>query len=138
MQEPRLVFALIADVVNRTAEGKLNIVGEFNLIGTAKMPTRHPVMHLAARVYFPIVAGTEGHTLQIDLVDEDGRKLIPTTEATPIHVGPALPGMGLRADIFAQFVDTVFHRFGPHEVRLIVDGHFIGGATIELEQLPPE
>ena len=58
-------------------QGKLCILGAFDTIATAKVPSVHPTCAIAIR--FLSRAGDEGpHQIRLALIDPDGRDLLPS------------------------------------------------------------
>ena len=116
-----LKFALLADHVNTTLEGKLNIIGEFNAISAARVPATHPFLFLVARLEASVSEGTE-HELTIGIYDEDGQKVMPKSPTFPIKFKPQGRGLPLRAQVVAQLGGLRFDHFGSFEFHLLVDG----------------
>ena len=116
-----LKFALLADHVNETREGKLNIIGEFNLISAAQVPATHPLLFLVARFQASVSEGTE-HELTIGLYDEDGQAALPQSPTFPIKFVPQGRGLPLRAQVVAQLGGLRFDHFGSFEFHLLVNG----------------
>ncbi|NOT29677.1 MAG: hypothetical protein HOP15_04415, partial [Planctomycetes bacterium] len=69
-------LAVLADAANTTAEGKLNILGEFNVIFAARVPFTWPRMFLALKLETDPGEGGQ-HTLRIRVIDEDARLVAP-------------------------------------------------------------
>lgn len=71
-----LTLGLLADFANKSAEGKLNVLGAFNLIWAERYPAVHPEMKLVLR--FEMHPAEVGQTkkVQIQLRDERGRQLL--------------------------------------------------------------
>lgn len=72
--------ALLADYVFETKDGKLSAIGLFDVVIVPDFPATHPAMGVALQLQFH---GGEAprHTVQVRLVDQDGRQLVPELRA---------------------------------------------------------
>ena len=129
-----LKFALLADHVNRTSEGKLNIIGEFNAISAARVPATHSSLFLVARFEASVSEGTE-HQLTIGLYDEDGKGVLPKSPTFPIKFVPQGRGLPLRAQVVAQLGGLKFDHFGNFEFHLLVNGRIEATVPVSVSQI---
>ena len=67
----RLTLGLLADAANVTAENKINILGEFNLIQTPVLPVTLASFTLVLRLEADANEPAE-HTFGVRLLDDDG------------------------------------------------------------------
>jgi hypothetical protein len=114
-------LALLADAVNESREGKLNITGEFDVISAVSAPVRWPVMSFVVRVECSISEGSR-HTARFGLFDEDGGVVIPYSPELQMRFGSRGPGRPLRGQIIGQLEGAVFARFGDYELKVQFDG----------------
>jgi hypothetical protein len=125
-----LDLLVVADMANVDASGKFNIVGEFNLIFAAELPS--PPVHLSL-VTRLVAAASEGptHRVEVAVVDQDGRQFArtPPMEAT---FGGSVPGTSgdFRAQLVMRINGARFPAYGPYSFQVLVDGRFVGGRTI--------
>ena len=117
-----LKFALLADAVNESKEGKLNITGEFNTIWSPSVPLTYPFLCIVARFEARVSEGTQ-HTLRIGLFDEDGGVVIPVSPDLELGFVSTGRGRPLRAQVIIQLVNFVLPKHGDYEFHLLVDGH---------------
>jgi hypothetical protein len=92
----KLTLGLLADAANVTAEGKINILGEFNLIRAPQLPIGVASFTLVFRLE---AAGNEpsDHSFTIVLLDEDGDLVRPIVEgkfSLGLSTIPGLPRRG--------------------------------------------
>jgi hypothetical protein len=79
-------IATLCDAAN-DSQGKLNILGAFDTLATTKLPAAYYQCCIALRMTFN--KGEEGpHKLKINIVDEDGKPVMPAIE---IGVDIAVP-----------------------------------------------
>lgn len=72
-------LAIVCDAANQSREGKLNMLGEFDVLLARSFPAMHPQMSYAAKVRWPMSLGP---TIRFSLrvVDSDERAI-----AGPLH-----------------------------------------------------
>jgi hypothetical protein len=115
-----LKFALLADHVTETREGKLVIVGEFDTIAAPAAPVTHAPMFLVARLEAAETEELEAHEFRLGLFAEDGREIVPLSPPNPIRLLRTGAGR-LRGQIIVQLGAVTFPDFGIYEFRLVVD-----------------
>lgn len=71
----KVTLAVLADYANITREGKLNILGIFDVIHAHDFPMTHPQMQLVMRFEADIAEAGKTKKLEIKLMDEDGKTL---------------------------------------------------------------
>ena len=132
-----LKFALLADHVHETKEGKLAIIGEFDTIGALKAPARHALCYLVARLEASVSEGSH-HKLQVTLVDEDGKQVLPLTPPMDVSFVPTGRGRPLRGQLIVQFADIELPRFGDYEFHLLADSRLAGAVHVRLAEIPQQ
>lgn len=126
-------FAMLADHVSETKEGKLVIVGVFDAINAPEAPTVHPQFFVVARFETSVAAGTQ-HELQLGMWDEDGQALMPLSDPFPIAFAPQGPGRPLRAQFIIQ-LGMQFPKFGDYEFRIVFNGRQLVAIPLRLNQV---
>lgn len=112
-----IVLAAVADAANVSLHGKLNILGTFDTIPAYASPVRAPQMVLAITLRAEYEDRCRTHTVELDLVDEDGRQLL-TARAEPV-VGEIQPGQFSHTHVIMPIPsDLVFERFGRYRMRV--------------------
>lgn len=66
----------ICDAATTNPEGKLNILGAFDTIRSARFPVAHPQCAIALRMRFSR-AETGKHEVRISITDDDGKAIMP-------------------------------------------------------------
>lgn len=117
-----VAFALLADSANVTADGKLNILGVFDAVRAATLPTVHPRVHLVARMK---AQGSDvgAHRLALQVTGPGGTVLL-STEAE-IAIGPMPAGVAEVDLPLVQAFDLPLEQAGPHAVTLVLDGRVV-------------
>jgi len=128
-----LTFAMLADHVAETKEGKLIIVGEFDTIGAAQFPATHPAFFLVAR-FQGVASEARPHRLLVRLVGPDGRGALPQdadlhVQAVRVHENVA------RANVLLHFGGLQFGQPGLYHFQLQLDGVNAGEVPLHLQQV---
>jgi len=111
--------AVLADCANITADGKLNIMGVFNVINAPQAPVVHSQMQIVlSLVPDPWETNTTA-PLEIQLVDSDGRVLFSVKRQVAIGGAPA--GEQATANFLLGLSNTVFDRFGSFEFKVLAN-----------------
>lgn len=130
-EELELKFALLADHVTETREGKLVIVGEFDTIAAPAAPVTHAPMYLVARLEAADADEADEHEFRLGLFTEDGREIVPLSPPNPIRLlrtGAAR----LRGQVIVQLGAVTFPDFGGYEFRLVVDGTVLARPPVHI------
>ena len=112
------VFALCDAATD--SQGKLNILGTFDSIWAAAIPTRHPQCSVAVRLRFSRIEEGD-HKVVLHLVDEDGKLLMPPLDANlQIRFGENDPTAV--ANLVLNIQGLNIEKYGEYSVILAVDG----------------
>lgn len=115
-----VTLVLLCDSANVTAEGKLNILGQFDTITAAAFPVVHPLMHLVLRMNATPAEAGENRNLTIRLVDADGHTIGEVSG--PLMV-PQLPGDGTTPALqtIIPFPNVTFPKPGSYAFHVLID-----------------
>jgi hypothetical protein len=130
-QDLDLKFALLADHVTETREGKLVIVGEFDTIAAPTAPVTHAPMFLVARLEAIETDELEEHEFQLGLFKEDGQEIVPLSPPNPIRLLRTGSGR-LRGQVIVQLGAVTFPDFGVYEFHLVVDGTILARPPVHV------
>lgn len=129
----QVTLAVLADYVNNTPDGKLNIMGVFNQVNAPSFPSSIHDMRLIVKFQFSAAERGTTRTAQFKFLDPDGTELlvfsqpiqVPETPLSPevVHIvnlrGVPLPKAGEYA--FHVMIDTDEKQRIPLHVAQIVD-----------------
>jgi hypothetical protein len=125
----RLSTFLVADHAEAVS-GKLYVTGGcWNSITVPQLPALHAHATVAAALHVPWQATNQPHTLELDLVDEDGRSQLPEPVKAQWEAGrPAGMRSGDEAVIVMafNFDGLKLEQPGIHSFVLNVDGTEMG------------
>lgn len=131
-----LKFALLADHITETRDGKLVIIGEFDGLRLADLDKGFPRISLVARFEADTSEGLK-HKLQVGCYDEDGKEVLPLSPELEVNFRPLGPGRGSRGQVIMNFENAKFPRYGDYSFRLLVDGHIKARIPLTV-QTPPK
>ena len=99
--------------------GKLNLLGTFDTIYAAQLPTHHPQCSVATRIAFE--RNEEGrHRLDIHFVDEDGQPIMAPTEVL-VEVGFPPDATFISRNFIVNIQQLKFEKAGLYSVDLVLD-----------------
>lgn len=125
-------FAFVCDYAEIT--GKINALGiGFDTIHAPKIPCKHPHFFLVMQLRANVAEAGE-KKLEVRLIDEDGKDIIPTLRRKFIIPKP-VAGTESIGRIAIGFKDVEFPRYGSYSLHAVVEGHEM--VRIPLKVSPP-
>lgn len=112
-------LAVLADAANVSREGKLNILGVFNVIYAASFPALHPPMYLVLNFEANNVEAGKTKTIEIVFQDEDGVKLGSITGSCVVPKGEA--GYPIQINHVQRIPSTPFQKPGDYEFKILIN-----------------
>lgn len=126
----QLLFCLLADSVNVSREGKLNVLGIFNAITASQLPAVHPQMHVVMR--FEATPGEYGTTqnVEVKLIDQDGKSIL----AAPKQIDVPTDGGGRNVELNLMLVlnNVLFEGEGEYSIRVLVNNDEKGSLPLRV------
>ena len=121
-------FAFLCDAA--TADPKLNILGQFDVIRARSFPATHPRMVVVVRLEGHLTEAG-GHNLNLALVDDDGAEILERRLDLPFQVPPR----GGKCNIITELNGVTFPRPGRYSVEVLVDGRHLKSVPLLLERV---
>ncbi len=113
-------FAFICDYAEVT--GKINAMGiGFDTIYVPTVPCKHNLFFLVMQLRATVVEAGE-KKLEVNLIDDDGKNIIPTLRAK-LNVQKPNTGTESIARIALQFNNVEFPQYGSYSLHATLDGH---------------
>jgi hypothetical protein len=126
--------AVLCDAATDYA-GKLNLLGTFDTIVTHQLPAVHPQCSVALRIVFSRIE--EGsHKVRMNLVDEDGRAVMPGIELPADVVFPN-EGNFLSRNFIVNIQHLKFDKAGHYAIDVAIDGRHEASIPLQIRQLTP-
>ncbi|VGO12185.1 hypothetical protein PDESU_00736 [Pontiella desulfatans] len=126
------VFALCDAATDN--HGKLNILGTFDQIYSAKVPVVHPACAIAMRLRFDKME--EGvHKVNLQLVNPDGIPVFQPME------GEVHPRMGadvgsVAVNLILNFQHVKFDEYADYQINLAIDDVALAALPLRVRQMP--
>ena len=112
-------FYFICDYAEIT--GKINALGiGFDTIYAPKVPCRHPSFFLVIQLRANVVEAGEKN-LEVRLIDEDGKDIMPTLRGKFIIPKPDT-GTESIGRVAMQFHNVEFPKYGSYSLHAVVEG----------------
>ncbi len=115
------------------SQGKLNILGAFDTIYAKNLPATHRLCAVALRIRFSLIEKGE-HKIKLNLVDEDGKCILPTLETNAKIDFPPHSDSGAM-NIVLNIQGLKFDKYGKYSLDLAIDGRQEGSLPVYLKQL---
>lgn len=116
----KVTLAVLADYANITREGKLNILGVFDVIHAQNFPMTHPLMQLVMRFEADIAETGRTKKVEIQLMDADGKKVFAL--GGEFVIGPVKPGELYRSDHILTINNLKLEHDGDYRFDIFIDG----------------
>jgi hypothetical protein len=100
--------------------GKLSLLGTFDTIMARQLPAKHPQCSVALRIVCDR-ADEGSHRLRIDLVDADGKSVMPAIDI-PFEVKLPSDALHLSRNFIINIQQLKFDQAGHYAVAIAVDG----------------
>ena len=116
--------------------GKLNVLGTFDQIYSAKMPVVHPACAIALRMRFDKME--EGvHKVNIQLVDPDGHPVFQPMEGE-VHPRMAPDVDSVAVNLILNFQHVKFESFADYQINLAIDDQSTASLPLRVRELPQQ
>ncbi|MGH7976350.1 MAG: DUF6941 family protein [Limisphaerales bacterium] len=114
-------------------DGALCISGITDGIYSPQEPLKFPRFCIVYRIRFE-VAEEGKHTVNISIMDEDGKPIIPAFQKPIVAQIPK--GLNTGANIgMANFNGVIFPKFGEYSLDLVVDGKMLSSQPLHFQKL---
>jgi len=111
----------------------LNVLGAFDGIFAKQLPVIHQSCAVAIRIRFESIEEGE-HSVKIDVIDEDGKQIIPRVEGkVAVKFGA---GASTAVNLILNFNRLKFEKFGEYSVKLAIDGQAVRSLPLRVAEVP--
>lgn len=128
-------FAALADAVNLSREGKLNITGEFDIIWSQQEPVGWVLMYFVAKIKVGEAAGPEIQ-IGLSILDEDGNLVVPAVAITGPKPESKIVGQPASFPLVVPIYNAQFPKFGTYLFQLSGGGVPLVAIPIHILQAP--
>jgi len=128
-------LALLADYSNISREGKLNILGVFDLIRARGFPAVHRSMQLIMMLEAESVEADTDKDIQVKLIDADGRKVFEI--GAQMKLPSPRPGEMIKSNQMLNLNDIRFEKPGDYVFHIMINGDLKRSVPVKLIQARP-
>ncbi len=125
---------MVADYAS-LSEGKLNVMGIFNIIQATNFPARHPELQIIISLNATAAEAGQTRNLSVRLLEVDGEDVLPALSKE--FAVPEYQGRPIEVNHIIKIRDIVFPHAGPYEFRVLVDGDDKGFYSFQVGQVEP-
>lgn len=126
-------LALLADYANVTREGKLNIMGVFDIIRAKTYPAMHPSMQMIMVFEATNVEIETERSFRVMMEDVDGNKLYEV--GGPLNFNKGKPGEVNRANHIVKFDMLKIPKEGDYNFSIYINNDFQRSVTLKALKL---
>ena len=127
----RIKYSFVCDSAVIGVNGNLNAMNIFQNLGAKQFPVTIPKMVFVAVIQFHR-SEVGIHTFKLELVDEDGRAVIPVMNGE-INATP----QALNANMLAEIVGVSIPKTGVYQLDLTIDNNHMTSETFTVTQFSP-
>jgi hypothetical protein len=132
----QIPLALLADYANISAEGKLNLMGAFDVISARQFPAVHPQMHLVFRIEANPAEAGPTRKLEIKLMAEDGQSLLSLEAELRLEAKRPTPlGEMLQSNHIIGLQAVRFEKPGTYQFAILINGDIKATVPLKVQTL---
>jgi hypothetical protein len=128
------IFSL-CDAATVDVAGKLNVLGAFDTISTANMPTVYPQCAIALRIRFENIE-RGSHRVAVNFVDVDGKHIIPGANGT-ININFPDQQRSGSANLVLNLQMLKIEKYGEYSIDLAVDTRKEASLPLYVREIKP-
>lgn len=129
-----VTLAVLADYSNITREGKLNILGIFDVILARNFPAVHHSMQLVMRFEAPRSEVGTNKNVQVRLIDVDGNQIFEIGAQFALAQGTPAETV-IKSNHMLNLNNLVFQRPGDYAFHILVNGEEKNSVPLKVVQL---
>ena len=133
----RVALGVLADYANVAADGKLNIMGVFQIVYAAQFPHVHPQMHLVLTLEAdPSEAGNKKQ-LEVKLMGPDGAPLLGVGGEMEVPKGSPFAGAAIGLNHILGFQGVRFDKPGDYQFAVLIGSDHKDSIRFKVIQVTP-
>jgi hypothetical protein len=120
----QITLATLSDYATVDQQGKLSVMGIFDVLGAARFPVLHPQLFVCLRIQCrPIEAGSR-HRLTLLCQDQDGQRVLPPIESGFEVPQPSFTGAPYSyVQLSVGAAGVLLRKAGTHSFEVAIDGN---------------
>lgn len=129
-----VTLAVLADYSNVSREGKLNVLGVFDIIRAKNFPAVHRSMQLVMTFEAPRSEINTDKNIQVKLIDSDGKQIFEIGRQFTLTSG-ASNEMMIKSNNILSLNDLVFEKAGDYAFSILINGEEKRSVRLRLIQI---
>jgi hypothetical protein len=130
----KVTLAVLADYANVSREGKLNILGIFDIIYAKAFPCVHNQMQLVIRFEADIGERGRQKSIEVQLIDEDAKQIMRL--GGQMTIGEVKPGELFTTNQVLTLQNVLFEKPGTYRFDIFVDNQPQRDVLLKVLHLP--
>ena len=126
-------LAVLADYSNISKEGKLNLLGIFDVIRARSFPAVHRNMQLVMILEAPSSEANTDKNVQVRLMDADGKRIFEVSAQLKLAQPP--PGEVIKSPQILNLNNIPFDRPGDYAFCILINGEEKGRVRLKLVKI---
>lgn len=129
-----VTLAVLADYSNVSREGKLNVLGVFDIIRAKNFPAVHRSMQLVMTFEAPRSEINTNKNIQVKLIDSDGKQIFEIGRQFTL-TSSASEEMMIKSNNILSLNDLVFEKPGDYAFSILINGEEKRSVRLRLIQI---
>lgn len=129
-----VTLAVLADYSNVSREGKLNVLGVFDIIRAKNFPAVHRSMQLVMTFEAPRSEINTNKDIQVKLIDSDGKQIFEIGRQFTLTSGTS-DEMMIKSNNILSLNDLVFEKPGDYAFSILINGEEKRSVRLRLIQI---
>jgi hypothetical protein len=129
----KFIVGHLADAANISADGKINLLGIFQRIGSSEFPCQFPCALVALFEADPLDRGSHC-PVQIEVIDEDGREML-RMEGMEVTVADQPGRLTQNRYLLVNLRPLTLTKAGPHSFKVLVRGRVVGEICLQVDAI---
>jgi hypothetical protein len=117
-------------------QGKLNVLGAFDVLFAKQMPVIHPACAVAMRVRFEKIENGN-HPVRIHVINEDGKSIGPNLQAN-VNVNIGDDADSTATNLILNIQRLKFEDYGQYRIDLAIDNQIKGSLPLYVREVPDQ
>lgn len=130
-----VTLAVLADYSNVSREGKLNILGIFDVIFTRNFPVVHHSMQLVMTFEAPRSEVGTNKNVQVRLIDADGKQIFEISGQFNLPSSVPAGMMVIKNNHILNLNNLAFQRPGDYAFHILINGEEKKSVPLKLVQV---
>ena len=129
-------FAHLCDYASVSAEGKLSVMGIFDVINAPALPWTHPTFYIAFQLESTREEVNQSFAVRVECVDQDGARVFKV-EANYSPTATLAIGETQRHSQMLVLHNLKFSKPGRYEVNMFVRNELLRRIPLDIKQIVP-